>query len=133
MLIDHAHYRCYSPSPGCLGNLPSSNQILWAHQADINLILLLTLQPSVLDRHLQRNTHLQRIDQSGIERLKGVFLSERLNIYYFTKDIKTDMTISLLNMWLRNTSSQVDCLVIVSLKTLQTEILLNNAQLKWPC
>ena len=129
MLIDHTHYRHYSPSPGCLGNLPSLTQILWAHQADTNLISLLTLQRNVHDRHLQRNTHLYRIDQSGIERLKGFFLIERLNIYYFTKDIKTDTTMSLLNMWLRSTSSQVDCLVIVSLKTLQAEILLNNAQL----
>ena len=63
MLIDHAHCRHYSPSPRCLGNLPSLNQLLWVRQADINLILLFALEPNVRDRYLKSNTHLQHIDQ----------------------------------------------------------------------
>ena len=54
MLIDHTHCRHYSPSPGLLvslGNLPSLDQILWARQADINLILLFALQSNVRDRY----------------------------------------------------------------------------------
>ena len=52
MLIDYNHCRHYSPSPDCFGNLPSLNQILWARQADINLVLLFALQPNVHDQYL---------------------------------------------------------------------------------